>query len=227
MIFATNRLPPFMGGFDRGCQRRLLVVKFDSSIDAEKMIAAIGDRILDEESDLMLAWAIAGASRLIRQGGFSTCPSSIAALRDWLHDADPVKMWTAERVREGETPEVINQDGYVRPEIYGFFTHWAEENGYRKDRLPGSPEFFNRLAEDYPIIVKRTAGSRRIRGITVLLTDEDGQKTPRDISEIVEPYRNATAAGLLRPPGSAAYVNENGNPVWGEELDVALRRTVN
>jgi P4 family phage/plasmid primase-like protien len=238
-IFATNRLPPFVGSMDRGVQRRLLVLKFEKSIPPDKMIELIADRILDEEPDLLLAWAVAGAARLIRHGGFTVPPSSIAALQEWLRNTDPVKAWTVARVRPGETPEVVNHDGYQKPDIYKGFNYWAEQNGYRKDRLPGLPEFFNRLAEDYPCVLKRRNDSRRIRGITILPSDDEGDgdakpshgaDKPADgytkINAFVETYGQAAAAGLHRKPGSSAWVDETGREVWGDELDDALRKPV-
>ena len=66
-VFATNTLPSFKGGMDRGVQRRLLVLTFNRTIPAEQRVERIGQRISEEEADLLLAWAVAGASQLIRQ----------------------------------------------------------------------------------------------------------------------------------------------------------------
>ncbi len=70
-LFATNNLPPFLGGMDRGVQRRLLVVPFNRTIPIEQRIENIGRRIAKEEADLLLAWAVEGASRPIRQRNFT------------------------------------------------------------------------------------------------------------------------------------------------------------
>ncbi len=51
-IFATNTLPPFQGGMDRGVQRRVMVVTFNRIIPMEERIEAIGRRIAEEEADL-------------------------------------------------------------------------------------------------------------------------------------------------------------------------------
>lgn len=95
-IFATNTLPPFQGGMDRGVQRRLLVITFNRVIPIEERVEAIGRRIASEEADHLLAWAVQGASRLIRQRNFTIPPSSKVALTDWILGADPVLAWLDE-----------------------------------------------------------------------------------------------------------------------------------
>ena len=92
-IFATNRLPSFRGGIDRGVQRRLLLLPFDRTIPPAERIPHLGRRVGKEEPDLLLAFAVNGASRLIANGGFTELPSSRRALRDWIGLADPVLAW--------------------------------------------------------------------------------------------------------------------------------------
>jgi P4 family phage/plasmid primase-like protien len=181
-IFATNRLPGFAGGLDKGVRRRLIVLEFERTIPRHEMISDLGERILDEEMSELLGWAIGGASRLIRKGEFTTPPSSAAALEKWTRDTDPVRGWIALRVEQGEDEHVMQHDGYSRPELYANFKEWAEQNGYRKDRLPGLPEFIDRLAEDFPVVLKRRENSRRIRGITVLTADRSpGDQTRQEV----------------------------------------------
>ena len=50
-------------------------------------------RIAEREAYILLAWAVAGASRVIRQRGFTLPPSSKTALQEWLRGADPVLAW--------------------------------------------------------------------------------------------------------------------------------------
>lgn len=50
-------------------QRRLLVITFNRVIPLEERIEFIGRRVGEEEPDPLLAWAVAGAARLIL-----TCP---------------------------------------------------------------------------------------------------------------------------------------------------------
>jgi phage/plasmid-associated DNA primase len=66
-VFCTNTLPSFAGGMDRGVQRRLLVIPFNHVIPKAERVERIGQIIGEEEADVLLAWTVEGASRLIRQ----------------------------------------------------------------------------------------------------------------------------------------------------------------
>jgi P4 family phage/plasmid primase-like protien len=177
-VIATNKLPPFAGGIDKGVRRRLLVLVFNRVIPQHEMIAGIADLILRDEYDLFLAWAIEGASRLIRNGKFTLPKSSIEALEKWTRDTDPVRAWIEARVRP--TPNPKRDAGYTRTAIFQLFESWAVENGHRKDRLPKSAEFIDRLAEDFPEVLRRCEQDRRVRGIIVLENDWADQPALRE-----------------------------------------------
>jgi phage/plasmid-associated DNA primase len=68
-VFVTNTLPSFKGGIDRGVLRRLIVITFNRTIPEEERVENIGSRITEEEADMLLTWAVAGASCLIRNRG--------------------------------------------------------------------------------------------------------------------------------------------------------------
>ena len=92
-LFAANQLPSFKGGVDRGVQRRLLLITFTRTIPLEERIEDIGKRIAAEEPDLLLAWAVEGASRLIRQRNFAIPQSCHEELLEWVLSEDPVAAW--------------------------------------------------------------------------------------------------------------------------------------
>jgi P4 family phage/plasmid primase-like protien len=167
-VFATNKLPPFAGGIDPGVRRRLIVIEFENSIPLEDQVEDLHEQIIENEFDLLLSWAIEGAARVIRNGGFTVPASSVAALARWTADTDVVKAWIEERVRPAK--EGTEHLGYIRRDAYTLFAEWAEANHHRKDRLPSLSEFVDRLAEVFPSC-KRTKDSRRLRGITILFSD--------------------------------------------------------
>lgn len=142
-LFAANNLPGFAGGMDRGVQRRLLVIQFNRVIPTEERIEAIGRRIADEESDLLLGWAVRGAARLIQHRDFSIPASSKAALNDWLYGADPVLAWLAECV---ETRPIVDDEPKVRTNYaHHQFRAWAEAAGFKRDTLPAINAFVQRI----------------------------------------------------------------------------------
>lgn len=138
-LFATNVLPAFNGGFDRGVQRRLLVIPFTRSIPRHEQIPEIGSRIAREEADALLAFAVEGAARVLRTGHFTEPQSSRLALSEWVFSADPVLAWLSNRA-DYAAGERLNTK-----QAYEDFKLWAELEGFRSDRLPGVNHFVQRL----------------------------------------------------------------------------------
>ena len=133
-LFATNDLPAFRGGIDRGVQRRLLILQFNRTIPLAERVEGIGRRIGEQEGDLLLRFAVEGAKRLLRQRRFTEPPSSTQALRDWLTSADPIHAWL----------EFIGLDPDARTrtrDAYQHFRDWATVEGYRAEMLPAVNTF--------------------------------------------------------------------------------------
>jgi P4 family phage/plasmid primase-like protien len=169
-VYACNRLPPFVGGIDRGCKRRLLVLEFIKSIPTADMIPNIAQKILDSEYSLLLNWAIAGASRRIAQKDFTIPDSSADTLEEWVRDTDSVRAWVRDRVKLDEK-ERPSWPGYKPSDAMDQFYMWAVERHYDKYRLPKLSEFTQRMIEMFPSC-KRTKDSSRFRGITILSSDQ-------------------------------------------------------
>jgi P4 family phage/plasmid primase-like protien len=136
-VFCTNALPSFSGGIDRGVSRRLLVITFNRVIPKEERVEHIGLRIGEEETDLLLAWAVDGASRLIRQRDFTIPPSSKEALHDWLHSADPVIAWAQECVTAVDPLTAGWAETKIKRAVaHKVFTTWSESEGFPANKLP-------------------------------------------------------------------------------------------
>ena len=141
-IYATNDLPSFKGGMDRGVLRRLLVITFNRKIPESEQIEHIGSRIASDEINLLLDWVVGGASRLVKQRCFSEPPSSKEALREWVYGSDVVLAWLEECV-EVDT-------GRYRPKFrsrdaYDSFRKWAVNEGYREINIPAINSFTKRV----------------------------------------------------------------------------------
>lgn len=147
---------------------------------ALERIEAIGQRIGQEEPDLLLGWAVDGASRLIRQKGFTTPSSSKIAMNDWLFGADPVLAWIAERVRSRQiieqSPRVATRHAYER------FREWALAEGFSDRMLPAINAFVQRItANATGIAYRRFRDGRFFLGM-VLTTAGDTSPYDRDAS---------------------------------------------
>ena len=165
-LFATNNLPPFQGGMDRGVQRRLLVIPFSRTIPAEERIEAIGRRIATEESDLLLGWAVAGASRLIRNRNLSIPDSCKHALDEWLFNADPVLAWLNDCTEV--KPIVDHHPAVPTREAFVCFRNWAIAEGFKEDKLPAINGFVQRVLANVAGVEKRRTGfTRQFEGLVV------------------------------------------------------------
>jgi putative DNA primase/helicase len=174
-VFCTNTLPNFAGGMDRGVRRRLLVIPFNRVIPKEERVERIGQRIGEEESNLLLDWAVEGASRLIRQREFTVPPSSEAALHEWLRTADPVLAWIEQYVTvvDPQSPE-WDQAKIKSAEAYARFKRFAIAEGYRENMLPAIAGFVSRLTASRSAIVrKHTSTGNWLVGIRISDRDKE------------------------------------------------------
>jgi phage/plasmid-associated DNA primase len=175
-VFATNTLPTFAGGMDRGVQRRLLVITFNRVIPMGERVEHIGIRVGEEEPDLLLAWAVGGAAQLIRKKSFTIPTSSTLALRDWLYGADPVLAWIEARVRERDPAS----GGYKSGQAHALFRQWALDNGFRDSNIPAVNGFVQRLQANVPSAkVKHTKTGNWLRGIEILTNDQSDENDAR------------------------------------------------
>ena len=174
-VFATNTLPSFKGGMDRGVQRRLLVLTFNRTIPPEERVANIGMRIADEEADLLLTWAVEGASRLICQRGFTVPLSSKTALREWLLSADPVLAWIQACIEEVDQNSAGAEQAKIKSAVaHHEFMRWATREGFRENTLPAINGFVQRLRTNRPsICLKHTREGNFLTGIRVTSAESD------------------------------------------------------
>jgi len=152
-LFAANHLPSFKGGVDRGVQRRLLVIPFTRTIPLEERIEDIGKRIASDEADLLLAWAVQGAARLIRQRNFAIPESCRQALLDWVLGEDPVLAWIDACVRVQPIvnggPMLATRDAHLR------FQNWALAEGFKTEKIPAINGFVRKRHADHllPLLI--------------------------------------------------------------------------
>jgi P4 family phage/plasmid primase-like protien len=165
-LFATNNLPAFQGGIDRGVQRRLLVVPFNRSIPKVERIENIGQRIAREEADLLLAWVVAGAARLVAHRNFSIPASCDQALTEWLFGADPVLAWIDECTQV--VPFTAGDPHLATRSAYNAFHNWATAEGFKADKLPAINGFVQRIQANVSGIgYKRTSTGRVFMGLRI------------------------------------------------------------
>ncbi|EKE44937.1 putative ATPase [Oceaniovalibus guishaninsula JLT2003] len=147
-------------------QRRLLLITFTRTIPLEERVEDIGKRIAAEEPDLLLAWAVEGASRLIRQRNYAIPQSCHEELLEWVLSEDPVAAWVDACVKVvpivNGGPTIATRDAHLR------FQNWALAEGYKPEKLPAINGFVQRVqARVAGIQHKRTSSGRYLVGLTV------------------------------------------------------------
>jgi putative DNA primase/helicase len=175
-VFACNRLPNFQSGMDRGVMRRLVLVQFDRTIPEDERIADIGQRIAREEADLLLAWAVEGATRLLERGRFEEPASSHEALSEWAYGSDPVQAFMADCVRPaftvvGEKPHRVSSK-----QLFDAFESWLERERRDTGRFSiGINSLVQRVRENLPSGA-RYLKSNNFRGFEGLRLINDDKK---------------------------------------------------
>jgi phage/plasmid-associated DNA primase len=139
-VFSTNVLPSFAGGVDGGVLRRLLPLGFEHRLDEKECDPGLVSKILRDESDVLLDFAVEGARRLVKRGNFTVPASSGELLQSWVRDADPVRGWAADHLVITPYENVISFGA-----LYAGFLRWAQEQGLKRDFLPNVKAFGKRL----------------------------------------------------------------------------------
>jgi phage/plasmid-associated DNA primase len=191
--FSCNQLPKFAGGMDRGVRRRIRAVTFNRIIPDGERVENLGLRVAEEEPDFVLAWTVAGATRLIKQREFTEPESSVAAMRDWLN-SDCVIAWATARVELRDLLPGEKPPGIKSSYAHSLFKQWALPEGYKEGDIPGVNGFVQRLqAYDPRIKVKHRNSGNWLIGLKILAADKTDND---DIDE--QPTTNVLDFNLAR-----------------------------
>lgn len=128
-LFAANRLP-LVRDTTEGFWRRWLVVPFRRRFTTASpgFEPDLARRVIDEELQGVAAWAVAGARRLRRRGGYAPPGACVQALEDWRHSADRVAAFVLECCEDVSDRE----DWSSSAVLHRAFDTWAFENGGKK-----------------------------------------------------------------------------------------------
>jgi phage/plasmid-associated DNA primase len=163
-VFATNGLPVFSGGMDRGVQRRLIVLPFTRVIPDEEAVQGIGHRIATEEADALLAFAVEGAGRLLAQERFTEPLSARGALKTWIYESDAVLAWLDAMVELAPGERLPTRGAHAS------FKSWATAEGFEPAHLPTINTFGQRVRAHFGKAVgkgREGASERVLIGIRI------------------------------------------------------------
>jgi phage/plasmid-associated DNA primase len=138
-------LPAFSGGVDGGTVRRLLPLEFTHVVQEAERDPDLPDRILSEEADLFLHFAVEGACRLVRNRDFTVPASSHELLTRWVLSAAPVRAWAVARLEVTADENTISV-----ATLFADFRSWAERQGLKAEFLPNVISFGKRVRSAAP-----------------------------------------------------------------------------
>lgn len=155
-IFAANALPG-TADHSEGFWRRLLVLTFGRRFDnaAERRPEA-AKAIVEQERAALVAWAIEGAARLQRQGGYTIPESATAALETWRTASDSVASFCDEKTKPVDRTVNVYAPGTKASALYAAYRTWTDANGLRP---VSSREFSRRMADRGKHVVKLASGN--------------------------------------------------------------------
>lgn len=147
-LFAANTLPSVTDTSD-GFWRRLVLVKFDNRFEGDQIDETLADRIQRDELPGVLAWAIRGAARLVRNGRYTEPQSSKGELADWRSESNPVALWREARCESAP-------GGWTdATALYRDYRAWAPDNGF----MPLSVVRFGRRMKELPVEHRKSSRS--------------------------------------------------------------------
>ena len=159
-VFATNVLPTFKNGMDRGVRRRLQVLTFERRIPSGERIVDIGRKTATHEAELLLAFAVDGACRLMTQRKFTETASGKSRLADWILESDLVAAF----FEDEDVVEITGkkEDRSKAKEVYRVFRGWAHEVGISDSKVPTQSQFTAR------------AKAHKVDGLSITRTGKSG-----------------------------------------------------
>ena len=123
LVRSTNHLPRD-GSTDGGTWRRLIVVPFNATIPEEKGIQNYGDVLAREAGGAILAWAIEGAVRFVRNGFRLDVPQSVKEATEAYQERED---WLSNFIQERCIREPNARVGAA--ELYRAYRNWAADTG--------------------------------------------------------------------------------------------------
>jgi P4 family phage/plasmid primase-like protien len=107
MLFLTNAIP-FFSDKSNGIWRRLVLIPFNTTIDAKDSDINLAKKIKDEELSGILNWALVGLKRLMNRGTFDIPQSIMEANSTLQSECNHEKSYILESVEKSEDNSYIS-----------------------------------------------------------------------------------------------------------------------
>lgn len=143
-VFCTNRLPPTSDRSD-AFWRRWSVIEMSNVIPESKRDPTLAQKIVADEMDSVLAFAMEGAQALLRRGHFLRTSRGDVVGDEWALETDSVLAFLLDE----DWCELDKGSAVTKRAFYHSYSQWCRENGLRplgsrriKRELELSPRIF-------------------------------------------------------------------------------------
>jgi P4 family phage/plasmid primase-like protien len=128
MLFAMNELPKFGGDKGNHVYDRMIIVKCDNVVPENERDRHLSDKLFEERQGIISKCVLYFCEVLKRGFSFSVPPECITALNEYKTDNSAIiEFWNDCT----ESREYRDSERITVTEMYGAFTVWNEEQGYR------------------------------------------------------------------------------------------------
>jgi len=165
-----NHQPRVSSGGGESFWRRLRLVPFAHRVPEDKQNPDLKNQLVNGEGPGILAWIVEGARKAF-EGGLAEPAIVMAATKRYASEEDALARFVADRCVLTDSPTVKLDTAIVRRA----FSEWCHEEGEREV----SQQVLGReLRSRFGVDVVRSNGRRFYTGITLLSTDEEGDREP-------------------------------------------------
>ena len=135
--FAGNSLPK-TSDVSKGFNRRWNIFSFNKVVPADKIIRNLGQIIVEEEVEGIVAWCVAALPDLIKRGSYTKCKSSEMMVNEMAFKNSPIRLWVQEKL--------VPKPGAKVPITELFQAYWAYAiSGHTGQKPPSKPTFREQL----------------------------------------------------------------------------------
>lgn len=160
-VVTTNHVPRFDDrGMPPAVQRRVLPLKFEQGVNDAQADPDLAAKVLQHEGDVLAAWIVDGAARVVRTGDFTIPPSSREVLGEWVDDADPFGPWfDANCTIDPKAKPVPAGDALAT-----YHKHLTDECGYNRNHLP-TIRTFNTALREKGVVIGPYGNQRHVKNV--------------------------------------------------------------
>ena len=147
LYFAANELPP-VEDQTFGFWRRINLLDFPVTIEPEKVILNLDEKLFDAESSGILNWLLEGRKRLMERGRFQDMGTAGERMNEWRRRSDSLKAFVEDNIKVDPSSFILKAD------FQNVYADYCLENGL-------SAKSDSQVGKDLPRLVSSAMSARK------------------------------------------------------------------